>query len=76
MIIEKISGSVKCDMASCKNKAVYSVDSKVSLSQNLNLCENCARSLYEALGRIIVPKSPQNMLSNSAKDKKRGKDEV
>ncbi|MGN0796448.1 MAG: hypothetical protein ACI4MT_05805 [Christensenellales bacterium] len=76
MTIEKISGSVKCDMASCKNKAVYSVDSKVSLSQNVNLCESCARSLYEALGRIFVPKSPQNMMLKSAKDKSRGKNEI
>ncbi|MCI5819829.1 MAG: hypothetical protein MRZ86_04525 [Acidaminococcus sp.] len=76
MVIEKISGSVKCDMASCKSKAVYSVDSKVSLSQNLNLCESCARSLYEALGKLFVPKSPKNMMLSEKDEKKRGKDGI
>ena len=62
------SGKVRCDIGKCPNVARYSVMPEgVSPSGYVNLCESCAEELYSALGRLLVPKSPKNMLA-----KKRG----
>lgn len=65
MKIERLKSLVKCDIASCRRKADYTIVSGVSVSQNINLCHDCAVEIYEALGRILVPKSPHNMLNKS-----------
>lgn len=65
MKIERLKSLVKCDVASCRRKAEYTIVSGVSVSQNINLCRDCAVEIYEALGKILVPKSPQNMLNKS-----------
>ncbi|MBD5100660.1 MAG: hypothetical protein HDT29_05280 [Clostridiales bacterium] len=66
IIIQK--SKVKCDVGKCKNQAHYSiVPEGVSSSQYVNLCEECASDIYSALGKQLVPKSPQNMLARAVK---------
>ena len=66
IIIQK--SKVKCDIGKCKNQAHFSIAPEdVSPSQYVNLCEECAGDIYSALGKHLVPKSPQNMLARAVK---------
>lgn len=49
---------VKCaGKTQCANKTFY----KIKFSKySINLCEKCARELYEKLGKNLVPKSVKN----------------
>ena len=62
------TNKIKCDVGKCKNQAKYSLaPDGVSPSQYINFCEDCARDIYSALGRNLVPKSPKNMLARAVK---------
>lgn len=64
MEIKKINHNIRCDMGLCKREAVYSIGTKnTMLKRQLNLCEGCAKTLYEELGRLFTPKSPMNIIS-------------
>ncbi|MDE6614003.1 MAG: hypothetical protein K2K24_00685 [Clostridia bacterium] len=62
------TNKVKCDAGKCKNGARFSiVPDGVAQSQYINLCEECARDIYSALGKHLVPKSLQNMLARAVR---------
>lgn len=62
------TNKIRCDIGKCKNQAHFSIAPEgVSPSQYVNLCEDCASDIYSALGKHLVPKSPQNMLARAVK---------
>lgn len=64
MKIEVLTGKIRCDMPNCKNMAsIKVIKSGFLRSVGLNLCDECRQDLYNDLGRMIVPKSPENMLN-------------
>ncbi len=69
MKIERLDKKVKCDMASCRNYASLTVDGGISISHNLNLCEDCAKELMVELQKFFVPKSPENFVKKATENK-------
>lgn len=64
MEIVKINIRVRCDMGMCNKSAVYSIGNKdTMLRRKINLCEDCAMSMYKELSSLFVPKSPPNMIA-------------
>ena len=70
MKLTEINYKIKCDMAGCKNLAKYAIRTGGIFTYDLNICSECVVSLYTCLGKVIVPKSPVNMLNSTTK--KRG----
>ena len=65
MKLEEVAYKVKCDMPGCKNISAYSITNKhFVISTNMYLCKDCMKELYSAIGKILVPKSPKNILNN------------
>lgn len=65
MKLEEVTYKVKCDMPGCKNVSSYMIVGKhFILSQNMYLCKDCLQQLYSTIGKLIVPKSPKNVLNN------------
>lgn len=61
MEIIKIVGNVRCDMPLCRQQAVYVFGGEGILpKRKIYICENCAKEMYEELGKKLTPKSPQN----------------
>ncbi|MCK9574965.1 MAG: hypothetical protein M0R51_03240 [Clostridia bacterium] len=66
MNITKNVYKIKCDVHGCKNNAEYRIEFKKLLrNSDMNICKDCLKSLYIEMAKIIVPKSPQNMLTKS-----------
>lgn len=64
MKIEQIGYKCKCDMPGCKNLSSFALVNKRFLSsQNINMCKDCMQELYKNLAKIIVPKSPKNIMN-------------
>ena len=71
MEIKTVLTKEKCDSVGCKEDAKYSVQIKKSLlGGNLCLCENCMRELYASVGKILIPKSPENIIKKKTEVKK------
>lgn len=51
----------KC-CACCKADAKYEIILKKSLMGSVALCENCLREMYSEIGKILIPKSPENII--------------
>lgn len=63
MELERLKTSVRCDIGICKNKAVYTFGGRGILPmRRINMCQECAKELYELLGKEFVPKSPENVI--------------
>lgn len=66
MKIEQLEVKVRCDAGLCKNYAKYVITDKgVMPGRKIYLCENCANEIYNALGKLFVPKSPENFIKKS-----------
>ncbi len=64
MTIEQVPYKAKCDMPGCKNVSSYVIRNKRFLaSQNMYLCKDCMHELYSQIAKLIVPKSPKNILN-------------
>jgi hypothetical protein len=65
-MLEKNKYKVVCDIGSCKNIAPQAVNAKGFLrNAKFNICDECLKNLYEEIAKIIVPKSPKNMVLKS-----------
>ncbi|MEG1509865.1 MAG: hypothetical protein RR454_05390 [Clostridia bacterium] len=68
MNLETITYKVRCDMPFCNHTAKFSIaKTGFRLKNNFNICEDCAKELYEALSKTIVPHSPENFIKKSNK---------
>ena len=69
MEIKKCEIPIKCDVNGCNNTAKYTLQFKKRvLASNMYFCENCLKELYCDLGKIFVPKSPQNFMKKKIKE--------
>ncbi len=68
MEVTKLNVKARCDMHLCRGPAIYKVAGVKGFGgSGLYLCSNCLTELYEALGRVIVPKSPDNLIKKAVK---------
>ena len=71
MQLTKLSVKSRCDMHLCRNMAEYRVSTGSGFAlfgaQGLYLCHDCLVKLYEAIGRELVPKSPDNLIKQAVK---------
>lgn len=68
MVIKKINYAIRCDIGMCPNQAKYGIENKGKvLRRQLNLCEDCIIELYECLGKLLTPKSPNNVINRKDK---------
>lgn len=72
MIVNNNTKKIKCDMAGCKNTADYTIECRRGLrGSGLYMCSTCMKDMYHAIGKIIVPKSPVNILNIDKKKEKK-----
>ena len=73
MQLIKLNVASRCDMHLCRNKADYRIATgKGTLSAlfgtaGIYLCHDCLAALYEAIGKELVPKSPDNIIKKAVK---------
>lgn len=64
MEVIKNSKKINCDIMGCKNIANYVIKYKRSfVNSGLHICKSCINDLYVSIGKVVVPKSPVNMLN-------------
>ena len=80
MELIKLNLNVRCDMGLCRNKAEYSIAGAARAhlpwrreAGGIYICHDCLVKLYETLAKVIVPKSPDNLVKKAIK--RREKDE-
>lgn len=61
----KVDG-VKNKCIGCRADAKYEIVLKKSLLGGMCLCENCMREIYSEIGKILIPKSPENIIKKKA----------
>ena len=68
---EKINVKTRCDMHLCPNVAAYRIAAeghpRLFGGAGLYLCKDCLKKLYEAIGKEVVPKSPDNLIKKAVK---------
>ena len=68
MEVTKLNVKARCDVHLCRGLANYRiVGLKGFGGSGLYLCSDCLTKLYEAVGREIVPKSPDNLIKKAVK---------
>ena len=72
MKLIKLSVKARCDMHLCPNLAEYRIASegggiRIFGSSGLYLCGDCLKELYQAIGKVVVPKSPDNLIKKAVK---------
>ena len=75
MELVKLNVKARCDMGLCKNLAEYSISparEKAHLpwrkeAGGTYICGQCLRDLYAVIGKVLVPKSPDNMIKKAIK---------
>lgn len=72
MQLIKLNVKARCDVHLCRNLAEYRIASGGGLpwgkgGAGIYLCRDCLTALYEAIGREIVPKSPDNLIKRAVK---------
>ena len=73
MELIKLNVDSRCDMNLCRNRAEYRVAtgkgglSAVFGGAGIYLCRDCLVKLYEAIGKVLVPKSPDNVIKKAIK---------
>jgi len=71
MEIKKINHIIRCDMGMCRKEAAYSIGAKNTLlKRQINICKDCARELYEELGKLFTPKSPENIIKKKSSEER------
>lgn len=56
MNIEKCRVKQKCDFIGCNNIADYSLNLEGSVKRDLSFCDRCLKEMYEAIGKVQIPK--------------------
>ncbi len=64
MKLEQVTYKIKCDMPGCRNLSSYALTNRKFLrSTNIHMCTDCMKELYKSMAKVIVPKSPKNILN-------------
>lgn len=72
MKIERTKHKVRCDMPCCKRDAGYALVPQGAMPRNyIYLCEECLSDMYCEIGKIVVPKSPQNVFERDRERRKK-----
>ena len=70
MKIVNIEKRIRCEMQNCKNMAEIRVEKEGFFrSSGFCICNECMKDMYLCFSKIIVPKSPNNMLNKKVKSK-------
>ncbi len=75
MELIKLGIKARCDLGLCKNLASYSISPSFAKAHlpwrreagGVYICSKCLGELYEAIGREIVPKSPDSLIKKAVK---------
>ena len=73
MELVKLNVKARCDNYLCRNLAEYRVVtgsggiSRLLGGSGLYFCRDCLTALYAAIGKEIVPKSPDNLIKKAVK---------
>ncbi len=67
MQLNKLTVNMRCDMPLCGNSAAYSIGADSGSERRIFICESCMKKLYEQIGKLIVPKSPDNIIKTAVK---------
>ena len=71
MELMKLNVKARCDMHLCRNLAEYRISTGSRIARlfggGLYLCRACIEKLYAAIGKEIVPKSPDNLIRKAVK---------
>ncbi len=81
MELVKLNVKAKCDLGTCRNVAAYVVSPELPgprlpwrrEAAGIYLCRECLEKLYEAIGRELIPKSPDSLIKKA--EKRREKNE-
>ena len=64
MEIKETVYKVKCDVAGCRNQALYYIENKgFLLDKSIYLCEHCVEEIYDWYAKKVIPKGISNMLN-------------
>ncbi|MEG1751459.1 MAG: hypothetical protein RR247_00075 [Clostridia bacterium] len=69
MELFETKNKTKCDFLTCNNISKYSFRIKKIFNTELNLCESCAKELYNEMGKIQIPRSLETPFKNKIKIK-------
>lgn len=70
MRIEKSNTIVKCDIPGCVNFASHRItDSGIDERNQINICDECMKDMHLLLSKILIPKSPENLVKKACKRK-------
>ena len=73
MEVIDINTRIKCELGACRNRAEHAVKfDRVGIRSRLCVCDKCLHELYDAIGKVVVPKSIETAKSKTSK-KKEGK---
>lgn len=61
--VDKVRG--QCCVSGCKNNGKYEIVFKRPLLGGLVLCESCLRGMYSEIGKVLIPKSPENIIKKN-----------
>jgi len=83
MELVKLNVKARCDMGLCKNIAEYSIapgGAKAHVpwrreAGGTYICRECLVKLYEAIGKVVVPKSPDNLIKKAIKRREQDENE-
>ena len=75
MELTKMTIKARCDLGLCKNTAVYAISpahAKAHLpwrreAGGVYVCRECLEKLYAAIGKEIIPKSPDSLIKKAEK---------
>ena len=72
MELIKLNVKARCDMHLCPNLAEYRIAAarggiRIFGNAGLYLCGDCLKELYQAIGKVLVPKSPDNLIKKAVK---------
>ena len=75
MELVKLNVRARCDMGLCKNIAEYSISASTVKAHlpwrreagGTYICASCLKELYAAIGKVLIPKSPDNLIKKAIK---------
>lgn len=68
MELKQLNAPIRCDMPMCKQKADYGINAHGGLRcRQINICKDCMTKLFELIGGVIIPKSPNNLIIKAVK---------
>lgn len=71
MKVTECKRNIKCELGVCKSRATREIRfDRVGPSSRLHACDDCLKSLYSAIGEVLVPKSVETAKRKAREEKK------